>query len=118
MRHYVALHEICAKGTYESCGVPPAMREVNFHKFQQLLLPIWGARSTRSRYQVLTGMPELQSLDSRDVLTTVLALWSADVDAHDLSEQTFDRYRGLAQQYVNYTYNRWTHHARRRCGTL
>lgn len=82
----------------------PAMREVNFHKFQQLLLPIWGARSTRSRYQVLTGMPELQSLDSRDVLKTVLALWSADVDAHDLSEQTFDRYRGLAQQYVNYTY--------------
>lgn len=81
------------------------MNKVNLHTFQQLFLPLWGARSTRSRYQVLTLMPELQSLDSREVLTIVLALWSADVDAQDLSEQTFDRYRGLAQQYVNYTYS-------------
>jgi len=77
---------------------------VSLSRFQQCAFTLWDFPSFRSRHQVLKDMPDPQSFDSREVLLTVVELWSADVNSGDLSEQTFHRYRGLVEQYVNFTH--------------
>lgn len=79
------------------------MNLVSLSPFHQCALPLWSVSTTRSRFQVLKDMPEPQSFDSQKVLATVLDLWSADVQTGDLSEQTFQRYRALAEQFVNFS---------------
>jgi hypothetical protein len=80
------------------------MTMVSLARFQQCALPFWEVLSARGRHQVLKDMPDPQSFDSREVLLTVVELWSADVNSGDLSEQTFHRYRGLVEQYINFTH--------------
>lgn len=79
------------------------MTMVSLARFQQCALPFWEVLTSRSRYQVLGGMPETPPQDSREVLRIVTELWMADVQTGDLSEQTFQRYRALSEQFINFS---------------
>jgi len=80
------------------------------YAFEQAVLPLWAAITSRTRYQVLSTMPETPPQDSREVLRIVTELWMADVQKGDLSEQTFQRYRALAEQFINFSQAAGTTH--------
>ena len=79
-----------------------------FH-FEQAVLPFWTFEATRNRYQVLSSMPEELPTDSREVLSIILELWITDVHSGGLSEQTFQRYRALAEQFINFSQAQGAH---------
>ncbi len=79
------------------------MSFVSLLEFKQSVLPFWAIVGSRTRYQVLSSMPEELPTDSREVLSIILELWITDVHCGDLSEQTFQRYRALAEQFINFS---------------
>jgi len=79
------------------------MSFVSLLEYEQAVLPFWTFVATRTRYQVLSSMPEELPTDSREVLSIILELWITDVHCGNFSEQTFQRYRALAEQFINFS---------------